>query len=421
MDVSTYRLRAAPSAPKINRRSTEEAQVFKNAYIPYGGYYSSPFARWQGSLQSVHSLPLGGATATRWLSAKGWDPAMIDYVNFGSTVAQPYSFWGGPYAAALIGADKVPGVWISQACSTSTTCIYQAAMAVELGSAGLVFNLMADRTSNGPHTIWPNPAGPGGQVDQENWLMDNFAGYPWAPMAMVATAEEVSKEAGITREECDAVALRRYEQYTDGMADDRAFQKRYMFPIEHQVSKKKTIVLDADEGITPTTAEGLAGLRPVLPDGVLTYGAQTHPADGNSAVVVTTRDRARELGGDGPEVQVVSFGYSRAKKYFMPAAPVPAARMALERAGMSIGDMKAIKTHNPFAVNDVYMAKEMNLDMRTFNNYGSPLVYGHPQGPTAGRCVIELIEELAILGGGVGLFTGCAAGDTGAALVIKVG
>jgi acetyl-CoA acetyltransferase len=88
---------------------------------------------------------------------------------------------------------------------------------------------------------------------------------------------------------------------------------------------------------------------------------------------------------------------------------------------MSIGDMKAIKTHNPFAVNDVYMAKEMNLDMRTFNNYGSPLVYGHPQGPTAGRCVIELIEELAILGGGVGLFTGCAAGDTGAALVIKVG
>ncbi|MCJ7795328.1 MAG: hypothetical protein MUQ56_00920, partial [Thermoleophilia bacterium] len=167
--------------------------MFKNAYIPYGGYYSSPFARWQGSLQSVHSLPLAGATATRWLATKAWDPAIIDYVNFGSTVAQPYSFWGGPYAAALIGADRVPGVWISQACSTSTTCIYQAAMAVELGSAGLVFNLMADRTSNGPHTIWPNPTGPGGQVDQENWLMDNFAGYPWAPLAMVATAEEVSK------------------------------------------------------------------------------------------------------------------------------------------------------------------------------------------------------------------------------------
>jgi acetyl-CoA acetyltransferase len=67
------------------------------------------------------------------------------------------------------------------------------------------------------------------------------------------------------------------------------------------------------------------------------------------------------------------------------------------------------------------MAKEMGLDVMAFNNYGSPLVYGHPQGPTAGRCIIELIEELELLGGGYGLFTGCAAGDTAAALVVKVG
>jgi len=154
---------------------------------------------------------------------------------------------------------------------------------------------------------------------------------------------------------------------------------------------------------------------------VLTYGSQTHPADGNAVVVVTTRERARELGGDGPEIQVLSFGYARAKKYFMPAAPVPAARMALEKAGLPVTDMKAIKTHNPFAVNDVYFSKETGVAPMSFNNYGSPLVYGHPQGPTAGRCIIELIEELTILGGGYGLFTGCAAGDTGAALVLKVG
>lgn len=395
--------------------------MFTKAFIPYRGYFSSPFARWQGSLSTVHSLPLGGATTARWLEGKNWDPAMIDYVNYGCTVAQPHVFFGGPLAATLIGAEEIPGVWISQACSTSTTCVYQAAMAVELGSAGAVFSLMADRTSNGPHTVWPNPNGPGGQVDTENWVMDNFDGHPWAPVAMVGTAETVAKEAGITREECDAVALRRFEQYMDGMADDRAFQKRYMFPIEHQVSRKQTIKLEADEGIFPTTAEGLAGLKPVLPDGVLTYGSQTHPADGNSGILVTTEERARELGGDGPTVQVLSFGYSRAKKYFMPAAPVPAARMALEKAGLSIGDMAAIKTHNPFAVNDVFMAKEMGLDPMSFNNYGSPLVYGHPQGPTAGRCIIELIEELVLLGGGLGLFTGCAAGDTGASLVVKVG
>ena len=104
----------------------------------------------------------------------------------------------------------------------------------------------------------------------------------------------------------------------------------------------------------------------------------------------------------------------------MPRAPVPAARIALERAGISIADVKAIKTHNPFVVNDLYFAKQFGVDPATTNNYGSPLIFGHPQGPTAGRCVIELIEEVVERGGGYGLFTGCAAGDTGAALVVKV-
>ena len=92
----------------------------------------------------------------------------------------------------------------------------------------------------------------------------------------------------------------------------------------------------------------------------------------------------------------------------------------ISRGRGRLGDVAAIKTHNPFTVNDLYFAKEMGVDPDTINNYGSPLVFGHPQGPTAGRCVMELIEELALKGGGYGLFTGCAAGDTGSALVVKV-
>jgi acetyl-CoA acetyltransferase len=105
----------------------------------------------------------------------------------------------------------------------------------------------------------------------------------------------------------------------------------------------------------------------------------------------------------------------------MPAAPVPAAQMALDMAGLKITDMKAIKTHNPFSTNDINLAKKMGIDVMKFNNYGSSLIYGHPQGPTAGRGIIEMIEELVLLGGGYGLFTGCAAGDTAAALIVKVG
>jgi acetyl-CoA acetyltransferase len=239
---------------------------------------------------------------------------------------------------------------------------------------------------------------------------------------MIQTAENVAKEAGITKQECDAVSLKRYEQYLDAVANDRAFQKRYMMPAEVSVGKKKTILVEQDEGITPCTAEGLAKLKPVEPGGVLSFGAQTHPADGNCGFIIATRDIAKSLSADPKiDVQILSYGFARERRGYMAAAPVPAAEMALKTAGLKVSDMKAIKTHNPFVVNDINMAKKMGIDVMKMNNYGSSLIYGHPQGPTAGRLIAEMIEEIVMLGGGYGLWAGCAAGDTAAAMVIKVG
>jgi acetyl-CoA acetyltransferase len=311
---------------------------------------------------------------------------------------------------------------VNQACTTSTTCIHLCAVNIEAGTYKTGFALMSDRCSNGPHTIWPNPLGPGGEVESENWMMDNFNTDPNVGLKMVQTAENVAKDIGATKEECDAVALRRYEQYQDSLANERAFQKRYMFPAEVRVSKKKTILVEADEGVTPTTAEGLAKLKPLEPGGVHSFGAQTHPADGNCGFIVTTRDKAKNLSKDpNVEIQIVSYGFARAKQGYMAAAPVPAAEMALKAAEITVKDLKAIKTHNPFAVNDINMAKKMGFDVMWMNNYGSSIVYGHPQGPTAGRNIAELLEEVVMLGGGYGLWAGCAAGDTAAAMVFKVG
>lgn len=396
--------------------------MFTKAFIPYKGYYTTPFSRWQMTLANEHALILGGATVSRWLGERKIDPKVFDYLYFGYTVHQRQNFYGAPWMAALIGAGGIPGCTISQACSTSTTCIYSSAAGIETGLFDTAINVMADRMSNGPHIVWPNPNGPGGEVLHENWVMDNFGSDPVAKNAMIQTAENVAKEMGATKEQADELTAIRYEQYNDALKNDREFQKRYFFPVEVKVSKKKTVTLAEDEGITPTTRETLAGLGPVLPGGILSFGTQTHPADANAAVIVARRDKAKELSADpSVEIQILSYGFSRAAKGFMPMAPVPAARMALEKAGLKIDQMKAIKSHNPFVANDLYFAKEFGIDGASMNNYGSPLVYGHPQGPTAGRCVMELVEELVIKGGGYGLFTGCAAGDTGAALVIKVG
>lgn len=395
--------------------------MLNKAFIPYKGYYSSPFSRWQSSMANENSIVLGANTTKRWLASKQWDPKMFDYLILGVTIGQPKVFYGGPWSAALIGADTIPGLIVSQACSTSTVGIFQAAMGVELGFCKNAYTLFTDRCSNGPHTIWPNPTGPGGEVISENWMMEHFSYDPWGGASMIQTAENVASASGVTREECDQVALRRYIQYTDALANDRAFQKGYMFPVEVQLGKKKTLVIDSDEGITETTADGLGRLRPVLPNGVHTFGAQTHPADGNCGLIVTTQANAKELSSDpNIEIQIVSYGYSRVEKANMAKAPVPAAHMALDKAGLKVSDISVIKTHNPFAANDIYMAKEMNLDVNTINNYGSSLVFGHPQAPTAGRSIIEAIEEAVMKGGGYVLFTGCAAGDTGAAMILKV-
>jgi len=396
--------------------------MLTKAFIPYRGYYSSPFARWQGSMANEHSIILGSQTARNWLGTKTISPDNFDYLILGATVGQPNIFYGGPWASALIGAHNIPGCLISQACSTSTTVLFQAAVGIETGFFQNVFTLMTDRCSNGPHTIWPNPGGPGGQVISENWVMDQFNNDPWAKNAMIQTAENVAKESGVSREQCDEVTLRRYEQYLDALANDREFQKRYMFPVHITVSKKKTIQVDTDEGIAQTTRQGLESLRPIINKGSHTFGSQTHPADGNCGLIVTTRQKSAALSHDpAKDAQIVSYGFSRSKKGFMAMAVVPAAQMALDKAGICIKDVRVIKTHNPFAANDIYLAGQMNIDVNSFNNFGSSLIFGHPQAPTAGRLIIEGIEELADKGGGYMLFTGCAAGDTGAALVLKIG
>ncbi|MBW1919707.1 MAG: thiolase family protein [Deltaproteobacteria bacterium] len=397
--------------------------MLTKAFIPYGGYYSSPFCRWQGTMANENSIVLGAKTARNWMLSKKFDPTMLQYLYYGTTIAQKHMFYSHAWAAAMLVDNQVPlsALMINQACTTSTTCIHLAAVNIEAGTYETAFALMSDRCSNGPHTVWPNPLGPGGEVISENWMMDNFNSDPNAGLKMIQTAENVARDIGTSKEECDAVTLRRYEQYQDALANDRAFQKRYMFPVEVRVSKKKTVVLEADEGITPTTAEGLAKLKPVEPGGVMSYGAQTHPADGNAGFIITTKEKAREISADpNVEIQIISYGFSRAKRGYMAAAPVPASEMALEKAGLKIGDIKAIKTHNPFIVNDINMAKKMGFDVMNMNNYGSSIVYGHPQGPTAGRLIAELIEELVILGGGYGLWAGCAAGDTAAAMIFKV-
>jgi len=398
--------------------------ALKKAFIPYDGYWSTPFCRWQGSFAHLHSMEFAAEVCKGALPTRGILPKTFDSLILGMTIPQKSSFYGVPWMAGMIGAAGITGPTISQACATSARCVAVASGEIEMGNNEAVLIVTCDRTSNGPHIYYPNPLGTGGTGDKEDWVWDNFGRDPYAKNAMIETAENVAKEAGISKEEQDEVTLIRYNQYQDALKDNSAFLNRFMVvPIEAKDPSGRKVIatVTGDEGVFPTTAEALARLRPVLPNGTVTFGTQTYPADGNASIVISTREKARELSRDpNIEIQVLSYGEARAKRGFMAMSIVPAAREALSSAGIGIKDVKAIKTHNPFAVNDIFFCREMGIKPEDMNNYGCSLIWGHPQGSTGARLIIELIEELVIKGGGYGLFDGCAAGDTAAAVVLKV-
>jgi acetyl-CoA C-acetyltransferase len=299
-------------------------------------------------------------------------------------------------------------------------CLVAAASAVDADAREQVLVVATDRTSNGPLLVYPGASGMGGAPQVENWVLDNFAADPNTGSAMVVTAENVAREGGLSREALDDLTMLRYQQYAASLANDRAIQKRYMQPVRLPGRKGAVREIAADEGIHPYDRENLRSLKPAGAGGVVTFGSQTHPADGCAGAVVCSAARARELSRGAGVVRLIAASFARVEKAHMPKAATVAAQKVLAEAGVKLDQVKCVTTHNPFAVNDLWFSRQTGYNAERMNPYGCSLIYGHPQGPTGLRTIAELIEALREAGGGLGLFTGCAAGDTGGALLLSV-
>jgi acetyl-CoA acetyltransferase len=375
--------------------------MFDQVEIPYGCYWSTPFVRWQGELQHLHAIKFAAHVARRELDRRNIDPQIFDAGVLGMSVYQHQSFYGTPWFMGLLGAPQAPGPTLSQVCASGVRAPVLACAEIASGLANTVLAATADRCSNGPHTYYPAPKAPGGSGVSEDVVIDSFQCDPLGGHSMLQTAENVAAKHSISTAEQHEVVLRRYAQYEDALADDHAFQKRYMdlpFAVPDPRFRKTAAEIEGDQGVVASTAEGLAKLKPLVEGGTVTFGGQTHPADGNAAMIVTRRDQAGDLSADNSiRIHILGAGQTRAELAYMPEAPYGAAHSALQQA-----------------------TRESGVALDDMNNYGSSLIWGHPQAPTGMRLIIELIEELVLRGGGRGLFTGCAAGDTGMALVLSV-
>jgi acetyl-CoA C-acetyltransferase len=184
---------------------------------------------------------------------------------------------------------------ISQACATSVACLAAAAGAVTAGG-GLQLVVTTDRTSNGPQVLYPAPSTMGGAPVSAHWVLDSFARDPWAGTSMLAAGETAAAQSGISRNELDELAALRSDQYQKALADDRAFQRRYMVQAQIPQRRKPPRVIDADEGVRPVVLEEIAALPPVAADGLHTFATQTHQADVTAGALVTTVGQTRDQG-----------------------------------------------------------------------------------------------------------------------------
>lgn len=394
---------------------------FEAAALSADLLWSSPFVRWQGALADVTSTDLAVAVTTAALTAREVDLHGIGGLVVGQTVPQPNSFYLAPWLASRLGLPLLTGPHLSQACATSVACIVAAARTIEAGGRSAELVVTTDRTSNGPLMVFPRSQAAGGSPLTTHWVLDSFAADPNTGSGMLETAEHVAAEGGFSRRELDELTWMRWQQYARALDADRAFQRRYLQAVEIPLGKGRVLRVDADAGVHPTSAEGLAALKPVRDGGVVTFGTQTHPADGCAGALVGTVDQLRSLTGrSAPMARLLSAAVARTDKARMPKAATLAAQDALAQAGVAIGQVDVVVTHNPFAVNDLWFARQTGYPLDRMNPYGCSLIYGHPQAPTGLRGMAELVQALVLAGGGIGLFTGCAAGDTGAALVLRV-
>jgi acetyl-CoA acetyltransferase len=394
-----------------------DAQRFPRARIPYGTWGSSYFPAWQTSaMAEVNIGQFAGEAMARILGERRVANDHLDYLVIGSTIPWHWKFWNAPLVASCLGR-RIPGYHVECACATGLQATVLAASEVEGGSHDVVGVLTFDRTSDSPVGVFPERRTYQRTVPLAD-VWDNFGFDPAVGGAMIATAGLAARRHGIDRREVDELTVLRYEQYFQAKAS--GFLDRVLVPLEVlDLQGRVTGRIDADLGVREISLPALAAMREL--DTCVTAGTQTHASDGVATLLVADKARVAEL-SPRPEIDIrlVAKAEVRTLPALMPEAPALAVLKLLDRTGLKMSDMAVVKNHNPFAVNDAVFTKLTGHDWRRMNTTGCSLVWGHPQGPTLTRILIEALEEAVSLGGGYVLVFGCAAGDVGIAAVFAV-
>ncbi|MDB0048585.1 beta-ketothiolase BktB [Pseudomonadota bacterium] len=370
-----------------------------------------------GALKTFCPVDLGTLVAKEAIVRSGYDPKEIEHAVFGNVIhTEPRDMYVSRVIALQAGLSKdSAALTVNRLCGSGLQAIISAIQLLALGDASIVMAGGVEVMSNGAHIVegfrWGARMGDGKVHD----MMLGALHDPFGHGHMGITAENISSRYQISRDMQDEFAFTSQKRASKALKDG-AF-KNQILPIEIK-TRKGIDVFENDEHLKPnTTMESLSGLRTAFKkDGVVTAGNASGINDGASALILANEEKAKK---GNPLARIISYGFGGVDPDEMGMGPVPATKMALNKAGLGVSDLDLVESNEAFAAQACAVNKQLGLDPEKVNVNGGAIALGHPVGATGAIIMTKLIYELRKRNGRYGLATMCIGGGQGIAVIIE--
>jgi len=381
----------------------------------------TPFGRYCGKLKDFTAQELGAIAARGAIDRAGIKPEEFDHAVFGN--AQQTSgdaLYGARHVGLRAGLPiETPALTVNRLCGSGMQAIVNAAHMIMTDEASVVLAGGIEAMSQAPFVIRGRDGfalAPGGKLEDSLMvaLLDSYCG-----LYMANTAELYGSQHGITREMQDEFALRSQKCADDAYKAGRIQEELVSVPLKNSKGETGESLNEDDHRRPQTTMEGLAKLKPAFgKNGTVTAGNASGIVDGGAAVVLMSLEEAGKRGIQ-PLGRIVSWGIAGVDPKIMGSGPVPASKIALQKAGMTLEHIDLVEVNEAFAAQYLAVEKELGLDREKVNVNGGAIALGHPLGATGTRLVVTLLHELRRRKKKYGLATACIGGGQGIAMVVE--
>jgi acetyl-CoA acetyltransferase family protein len=368
----------------------------------------TPMGEYGGALRDLSAIDLAAVASKAAISQSQFELREFDHAIFGNALqTSGDAIYGARHVALKAGLPiELPALTVNRLCGSGIQSVISAAQLIQLDEASVVLAGGMESMSQAPHVIrgarWGFKLGQGKLEDSLMVaLFDSYCGCN-----MAGTAENLARKYGITREAQDEFAVRSQKLAAAAWQSGRFRDE--ITPVEK---------FDQDDHLRPdTTMETLAKLKPAFAkDGFVTAGNASGIVDGAGAVVVTSRDRAKTA----PLGKIVSWGIAGVPPDIMGIGPVPAAKIALEKAGLNLSQIDLVEVNEAFAAQYLSVEKALELDRNRVNVNGGAIALGHPLGATGTRLIMTILYELKRRRQKYGLAAACIGGGQGIAIILE--